>query len=127
MKPPRISAETRHRIHSVLVMAHQRRQEGKPDADSLVLDPQFDPAHEVTIDRDTRVHVWVVRHPEAGWCHRVRLERPRIQETSGLPRLANALMLLGLRPLVYDFDAVWRAKDQSLHVMQPIQRPRFHA
>jgi len=80
----------------------------------------------VRLDRDTHVHLWVVHHPEAGWCHRVRMEKPRTPEVSGLPRLTMVMSMLGLRPLHYDHDAVWRARDQSLHVMQPIVRPPLH-
>lgn len=122
----KMTAELRHRVHAVLVHAHRsRRSAAEIRAAANSLGPDADPQHEVRLDRDTVVHVWVEQHPEVGWCHRVRMDR-RKRGGSALPHLTHVLSLMGLRPLLYDTDAVWRGKDQSLHVMQPLLREPVH-
>lgn len=126
----KLSAELRHRIHTVMVHAHRTRRpaESVREQGALgLLGPDVDPQHEVRFDRDTVVHLWVEHHAEAGWCHRLRMVGGRKNVGPGIPKLLEVVTALGLRPVLYETDAVWRARDQSIHVMQPLVRPAQHA
>jgi hypothetical protein len=122
---PRITPQLRHRIHQLVVHAHQHRRTLAQQTSGT--HPESDDGHAVKMGAGMWVHYWVDEHVEAGWCHRLKLCTSRTERFSAMRRLLEVLHLFGLRPLHYDYDAVWRAeRDYSVHIMQPIYRELIH-